>query len=119
MRKINLTCTKWLFLFLCTFVFSILLLPAKIAASPVRVNNEDTPYAYVLDDQADFFTDANEKELKSLMSNITDYCNVALVTTTSHNSYSTEDFAADYYDEAFGPGSSGTIFVIDRCLNEI
>lgn len=44
---------------------------------------------------------------------------MAFVTTTGHSKSSTEDFAADYFDDVFGPHSNGTIFVIDRCLNEI
>lgn len=81
--------------------------------------NSDTGYALILDDQADFLNDTQESALKELMSEITNYCNVAIVTTTEHGYYQTEDFAADYYDDVFGPHASGTIFVIDRCLDEI
>ena len=41
------------------------------------------------------------------------------ISTTEHSKSSTEDFAADYFDDVFGPHDNGTIFVIDRCLNEI
>lgn len=118
-RKLNTHLTK---LVSCVFVIFtlVMLCHTTVAyAQPLTSRNSETGYTYVLDDQADFFSDANEASLEQLMEEITAYCNVAVVTTTSHSSYSTEDFAADYYDKVFGPHESGTIFVIDRCLNEI
>ena len=73
----------------------------------------------MLDDSADFLTDSQENSLQKQLYDLTAYCNVAFVTTTEHSKSSTEDFAADYFDDVFGPHANGTIFVIDRCLNEI
>lgn len=118
-RKLNTHLTKYIS---CVFFFFALITFCNTTvayAQPLVSRNQETGYTYVLDDQADFFSDANESSLEQLMEEITAYCNVAVVTTTSHSSYSTEDFAADYYDDVFGPHESGTIFVIDRCLNEI
>lgn len=97
-----------------------LLLPQTVIVEAVTTeHNSDSGYDLILDDDADFLTDADEDSLVEIMTKITDYCNVALVTTTSHSFYSTEDFAADYFDSTFGAHASGTIFVIDRDLNEI
>ena len=90
-----------------------------VCASAVSASNEETGYVYVLDDSADFLTDSQENSLQKQLYDLTAYCNVAFVTTTEHSKSSTEDFAADYFDDVFGPHDNGTIFVIDRCLNEI
>ena len=119
MRKLNIHLRKS---FSCILMVIALLLFSNTTAAyaqPVTSENPETGYTYVLDDQADFLTDANERSLEDLMEGITAYCNVALVTTKMHGASSTEDFAADYFDDVFGPGESGTIFVIDRHLNEI
>lgn len=114
MRKLNKFLT--LFIFAFTMVFASTL---SVSAAPVTLNNEGSGYALIIDDEADFLTDSEEDSLKDLMLSVSDYCNVACVTTTSHSKYSTEDFAADYLENAFGSHPNGTIFVIDRCLNEI
>lgn len=103
------------------FLLSLFLfLPQTVVVEAVTTeHNSDSGYDLILDDDADFLTDADEDSLVEIMTKITDYCNVALVTTTSHSFYSTEDFAADYFDSTFGAHASGTIFVIDRDLNEI
>ena len=106
---------------LTAFVFCLILSASTIpvCASAVSASNEETGYVYVLDDSADFLTDSQENSLQKQLYDLTAYCNVAFVTTTEHSKSSTEDFAADYFDDVFGPHSNGTIFVIDRCLNEI
>lgn len=104
------------------FLFTLFLLfgvSTSVYAEATTKTNSDTGYTLVLDDQADFLDESQEKALEKLMSEITRYCNVAIVTTTSHDCYNTEYFAGEYYDNVFGPHASGTIFVIDRCLNEI
>jgi uncharacterized protein len=72
-----------------------------------------------LDDQAGYFSESEISDLRNQMKEITAYCNVAVVTTESHPYYSTEAFAADYFDSVFGSSANGTIFVIDRHLDEI
>lgn len=106
---------------LTAFVFCLILSASTIpvCASAVSASNEETGYVYVLDDSADFLTDSQENSLQKQLYDLTAYCNVAFVTTTEHSKSSTEDFAADYFDDVFGPHANGTIFVIDRCLNEI
>lgn len=81
--------------------------------------NPETGNRLIIDDRAGYFSDQEIRSLHSLMEEITAFCNVAVVTTTDHSHYSTEDFAGAYFDECFGPHTSGTLFVIDRCLNEI
>lgn len=106
---------------LTAFVFCLILSASTIpvCASAVSASNEETGYVYVLDDSADFLTDSQENSLQKQLYDLTAYCNVAFVTTTEHSKSSTKDFAADYFDDVFGPHDNGTIFVIDRCLNEI
>ena len=81
--------------------------------------NNSTGYEYILDDSADFIDDAMEDNLISKLKDTTKYCNVAVVTTTSHPYASTETFAVKTFENYFGNGSNGVIFVIDRDLNEI
>lgn len=81
--------------------------------------NNSTGYEYILDDSADFIDDAVEDNLISSLKDTTKYCNVAVVTTTSHPYTSTETFAVNTFESYFGNGSNGVIFVIDRDLNEI
>ena len=81
--------------------------------------NSETGNRLIIDDQADYFSSYEVSSLQSLMMEITEYCNVAVVTTTDHNCRSTEDFAGTYFEGCFGAHTSGTIFVIDRHLNEI
>lgn len=119
MRKLNIYLTKCFSCIFAALALVILLCTTVAYAQPLTYRNQETGYTYVLDDQANFFSDAEKTSLEKIMGEITDYCNVAMVTTTMHYNSSTEDFAADYYDDVFGPHVSGTIFVIDRHLNEI
>lgn len=88
---------------LTAFVFCLILSASTIpvCASAVSASNEETGYVYVLDDSADFLTDSQENSLQKQLYDLTAYCNVAFVTTTGHSKSSTEDFAADYFDDVF------------------
>ena len=97
----------------------LLFLPVSTAAEVISGDNTDTGYTYILDDSADFLDDSEKQKLESQLADLTAYCNVAFVTTDSHTKETTEDFAADYFDDAFGAHASGTLLVIDRCLNEV
>ena len=50
------------------------------------------------------------------MKKTTEYCNIAVVTTTSHPYGSTESYAVNTFEGYFGTGANGVIFVIDRDL---
>ena len=52
--------------------------------------NKSTGYEYILDDSANFIDDAVNGRLISQMKKTTEYCNIAVVTTTSHPYGSTE-----------------------------
>ena len=56
----------------------------KDLAKALTGTNKDTGYEYILNDSADFIDASSEKELVSKLKNITNYCNVAIVTTTYH-----------------------------------
>ena len=81
--------------------------------------NKSTGYEYILEDSANFIDDAVKGKLISQMKKTTDYCNIAVVTTTSHPYGSTESYAVNTFEDYFGTGANGVIFVIDRDLNEI
>lgn len=103
-----------------TFAAAILLL---CSVSPVFANtsatNKNTGYKLVIEDDADFFTADEEADLTELMKKITEYGNVVVATTTSHSYYSSEDYAVGTYEDLFGNGADGVVFVIDRDLNKI
>ena len=88
-------------------------------AKALTGTNKDTGYEYILNDSADFIDASSEKKLVSKLKNITNYCNVAIVTTTYHTYGSTETFAVKTLENYFGMASNSVIFVIDRHLNEI
>ena len=81
--------------------------------------NKSTGYEYILEDSANFIDDAVKGKLISQMKKTTEYCNIAVVTTTSHPYGSTESYAVNTFEGYFGTGANGVIFVIDRDLNEI
>lgn len=81
-------------------------------------SNPSSSFSYLIDDQAGYFTSQDMDSLTELMREVSEYCNVALVTTTDHRFSSTESFARNYLESAFNE-DNGVVFVIDRCLNEI
>ena len=81
--------------------------------------NKSTGYEYILEDSANFIDDAVKGKLISQMKKTTEYCNIAVVTTTSHPYESTESYAINTFEGYFGNGANGVIFVIDRDLDEI
>ena len=81
--------------------------------------NKSTGYEYILEDSANFIDDAVKGRLISQMKKTTEYCNIAVVTTTSHPYGSTESYAVNTFESYFGTGANGVIFVIDRDLDEI
>lgn len=99
-------------------VLCVLFVNINCASAYIEETNTDTGYSYVIDDQAGYFSELETKSLEELVESITEYSNVAVLTTTSHNFYSTESLAESAIDTYFGYDDS-LIFVIDRCLNEI
>ncbi len=120
MRKLNQNLRTLTFVFSFLLTLGIILSDLTgVQAAVITGTNQETGYKLVIDDQAGYYTDTQTEELKKYMEEIAVYCNIAVVTTTSHNNPSTASFASDYYDDAFGSSASGIVFVIDRCLNEI
>ena len=118
MRKIKQTITKTAaFVLLIAFLLSSGLFAVTEVFAAQSGTNEESGYRYVLDDEAGFIE--NDKEILNQMKEITQYCNVAVVTTTSHSYSSTESYAVATFESYFGNGADGFIFVIDRNLNEI
>ena len=102
---------------LVIILFAVLqTVPAYAAVTKV---NSNTDYEMIIDDQAGYFSDDEINDLTDLMIQITDYCNIAVVTTESHSYSSTKKLASSYFDDNFGIHATGSVFVIDRRLNEI
>lgn len=88
-------------------------------AGQERHTDAESGYAWIIGDDAGYFSDADRKSLGELMAQITPHCNVILLTTTSHPYSRTFDYAEHYFDSCFGASADGIVFVIDRNLNEI
>ena len=112
--------SKHLKTLICLLAVVVLVLSnsSSVMADTSATNNQ-TDYRLVLEDDADFFTSDEESDLVDLMEDITIYGNVIVATSTSHSYYSSEDYAVAIYENKFGEGSDGVVFVIDRDLNNI
>jgi uncharacterized protein len=74
--------------------------------------NGSTGYEAIVKDDADLMTDSEEKELLELLSDVTDYCNAAVVTIDENPYYNTQKYAENYSDSTFG-GKSAVVFVVN------
>lgn len=90
-----------------------------VFASAERRTDAASGFAWVIDDEAGYFNESELRELGSLLSRITPYCNAVLATTESHPYSSTFDYAEHCFDDLFDRDADGIVFVIDRDLNEI
>lgn len=73
---------------------------------------EGTNYRIYINDQEDLLTDSDEEALLIDMLPVTDYGNVAFMTTKIASS-SYEEATGDIYHSLFGNGADGAIFLID------
>ena len=104
---------------LCLAMLFLFLTPMQALADtgwypsmqPVGTNAE-TGYQIYVDDWADLLTDSEEAQLKTLMEPITAYGSVAFVSIADNPTYSTSNYADEYYYDHFGY-ASGTVFLID------
>ena len=105
---------------MCELVIMLLaILQVAPACAAVTETNSDTDYKMIIDDQAGYFSDDEIDDLTDVMTQITDYSNVAVLTTESHSYSSTSRLAEAYSDDNFGSYTNRIVFVIDRDLNEI
>lgn len=123
MHKLNFDLKKYCFSFICLLVAGLLSFSTPVLASvstEAYTKDADSGYSLLLDDGADFFTPEQEELLTAQMEEITEFCNVAVVTTTYSGGYSsTENYTVAYYENWFGSGTNGVIFVIDFDKREI
>ncbi len=75
--------------------------------------NSQTGYRAIVEDDAMLISDEEEQTLLGEMEEITAYGNAIFKTIDVNNYYSTENYAANYLESAFGYGESATIFLID------
>lgn len=122
-RKLFFDINKLFFRLSCLFIAGLLFFSTPVSASvstEAYTKDAGSGYSLLLDDGADFFTPEQEKLLTAQMEEITEFCNVAVVTTTNSSGYSsTENYTVAYYENWFGNGSNGVIFVIDFDKREI
>ena len=105
--------------FLLSMLTFVLLILGTTPVFAGTITNKSTGYEAVLDDQADFLTDDQERALLDQMAPITAYGNAVLVCTASHSYSSTENFAVNYFESRYGTHDDGVIFVIDMDCREI
>ena len=101
-------------------LFAVLLLSATGVSADFASGyvNPDTGYKLLIDDYADLLTDDQEKLLVQDMLPITEFGNVAFV-STDENSFSTSlKYAGDYCYRHFGNQSS-TVFLIDMDKRQV
>ena len=87
------------------------------ASSSCRLQNPDTGFQIILEDDAGLLSEDELTQLSLEMQNITAYGNVAFK-SVSCNYLSASRFAENYYHELFGQ-QSGTLFLIDMDNREI
>ncbi len=104
-------------LFLACILLSATTLSAQ--AADFSGANESTGYRWMIRDDAEFFDGEDMTELESLLQEITQYCNVGLLTTTDHAYSSTTALAEGTLSSMFGGNANAVVYVIDRDLNEI
>ena len=103
---------KYIKLILSAFIISLIFIGNNVYADE-RYSNEDTGYKVYIDDYADLLTDEEEEKLKDDMIKVTEYANVAFVTSNEITT-DTDTFAKSYYITTFGDTNvKGTMFVID------
>ena len=91
--------------------------PAQTEAASLSAasgyTNEETGYTAAVLDQADLLTDADEQLLLDEMIPLTEWGNAIFCSSTTDRGSSAQDLAATIYEELFGHGASGSIFLID------
>lgn len=73
--------------------------------------NQETNYKVIIEDDAELLTEQEIHSLMDDMKTLTEYGNIAFK-TINENSYTTKNYASNYYHEIFGT-TSGTLFLID------
>ena len=109
---------------------SLLLVMILVMALPIQTlaksdddydqeyKNSSTKYQAIIIDEANLLSSSEEKTVLNQMKNITEYTNVAFVTTDNNRS-TTRDYAERCLHELFGRGKDGTLFIIDMDNREI
>ena len=90
---------------------TLMLIIALPCMARTDYTNPDTGYEVHIDDDAGLLTDDELAKLSSQMQAITEWGDVAFV-TTAYNPSSADDYARNYSYSHFGQGSS-TLFLID------
>ena len=89
-----------------------------VLAGTYELDNDNGCQALIVDN-AGYFTDDEAFDLLDDMEPVTEYYDVAIYTTTSHNYSSTASLAEGVGCNLFGYDDDFIIFVIDRDLNQI
>lgn len=78
--------------------------------------NDATGYEVFIADDAGLLSDKEEDDLLNEMIPITQWGNACFYTTDKAFRMSTDELSAELYERYYGPGTSGTIFLVD--MNE-
>ncbi|MBP8967697.1 MAG: TPM domain-containing protein [Lachnospiraceae bacterium] len=118
-----------LILSVMTLLITLVMIPAQgahaynplddIDYADVDKVNPDTGYRLVIYDGAGLLTSSEIKDLASDMGPITNYGNVAFVTTDENNYGDIMKYSDAIYDEVFGNHANGTMLIIDMEEREI
>lgn len=93
-----------------TGIFVLLLCFHPITVNAQKFNSG--AYEIVIDDDAGLLSSYEEELLYDVMSEISEYGNVAFKSISHNPKYNTYNYALDYYSSVFG-SESGTVFLID------
>ena len=77
----------------------------------IIIENDNTTYKIVINDQAHLLTDEEIEKLKDEMTKLTKYGHIAFI-TIDNNYLSTDQYAREKYHSLFGI-ESGSLFLID------
>ena len=87
------------------FLLCVLIVAAScsdVAFAKEMAENQETEYYASLDDSADLYSVSEETALLNRMQEITQYCNVALVTISENDKVTTRDYAEKKCYNMFG-----------------
>ena len=107
---------KYIVFLLCMLI--VVVFYSDVAFAKETEEKREPEYLSRLEDSADLYSVSEETALLSRMQEITQYCNVALVTISENDKVTTRDYAEKKCYNMFG-GESSVLFLIDMEYREI
>lgn len=91
---------------------------AQVKGANLETVNTANKYKIIIEDDADLLTANEEKELSSVMEELTEFGNVMFKTTNSVSNYSSLKYIQNYYYSMLG-NQSGVAFYIDMNARQV